>query len=283
MNKRLIRSVGLAVIAVACASAKPATALIIHPGDDPPNALSTPPTAVVGRWGTNGSAVAVSSTHVITTRHQGGDVGRTVTINGTAYRAAEITNAPGTVDLRIVRLETLDGRPANLAEFVSVYEPTDEVGQTLVLGGFGDGRGADVIGGPGPFNNQVIGYEWDGVRGTQRWGANQATATQNDANILAAWTNDVIIADFDAPGSGVFAEGTLADGDSGGGWFINDGGEWKVAALSHAVENSTSLEEAIFQPAEDLLRRPAEQLQRLHQRPDPKHRAGRFRFRWRCR
>jgi len=235
--KRLVVAAALFSLTVSAS----VSALVLHPANNP---TSSPVDAVVGRWGSNASAVVVSSTHVITTRHQGGGVGTNVIIDGTTYVVAEVTNAPGSVDLRVARIETLGGSAAGLTDFVSIYTNTDEVGQTHALGGFGEGRGSDILSGP-----NVIGYDWDGATGTQRWGANKVTSTINDANV-GAFTNDLLVATFEAPGeggnplgAGVAGEATIADNDSGGGWFINDGGTWKVAALSQAVENP---DEALF-------------------------------------
>lgn len=222
-------------------AASQASAIIVHPADDPPNGLSTPPADVLGRWASNASAVAIDPNYIITTRHQGSGVGANVTFGGTTYVAAEIFNLSGSVDARVVRIEALGGGAANLSDFVSIYEGSSEVSSTLVIGGFGDGRGANLDLSPPPGTDA---YQWDGVRGTQRWGANEITATGDDVNVFGSWVNDTLEAVFEAPGNGVSVEATIADGDSGGGWFIDaGGGNWQVAALSQAVEFS---EEARF-------------------------------------
>ena len=234
MKQSLAKSLTLVAAAATLSAASSASALVLHSGDA---VASSPVDAVVGRWASNASVVAVSSTHIITTRHQGFGLGTIVKINGVDYVAAEITNEPTNADLRVVRIETLGGDAAGLTDFVSIYAGTDEVSQTHVLGGFGDGRGNDIIVGP-----DLVGYDWDGTQGTQRWGANVVTGSDDDVAI-GSRTNDVLFATFEGPGDGIAGEATIADGDSGGGWFINDGGEWKVAALNQTVEN---INDALF-------------------------------------
>jgi hypothetical protein len=201
--------------------------LVLHPADDPPLGLSKPADAVVGQWlGTNeASLVVIDPNFAVTTKHQGGGIGTDVMIDGTMYKVAEIINHP-TADLRVVRLETPGGGAANLADFVGVYDQTDEVGQVAVFGGYGEGRGADIL-----ASGNLIGYDWAGDASRElRWGAN----TVDSAGTAGA--NSVLIADFDSDANGVFGEATLAEGDSGGGYFLWDGGEWKVAALHRAVQ-----------------------------------------------
>ncbi len=234
--------------AISLCLASQATAIVLHPSDDPPTGLSTPADSVVGRWANGASAVAIASDFIITTRHQGGGIGTTVTFGGNAYTVAEIFNHP-TADLRVVRIETPGGAPAGLTDFVGIYSQTDEVGQVAVLGGFGEGRGADVS------NGLVnVGYEWAGFASRQlRWGANlingSGLATIDPLTSGGGFTSDVLRATFEDELSGVNAEASLAFGDSGGGWFLLDGGQWKVAGLSRAVQNTN---EAIYSPPELL-------------------------------
>jgi len=247
MNKPLSCCTALLVTACALIAMQPASALVLHPGDDPPNLLSTPLDAVVGRWGNNASAVAIAPNYVITTRHQdlpASGVGIHVVFGGTTYVVAQIIVEPSGADLRIARLETLGGDPANLTSYLGIYDQTDEVTQGVVLGGFGEGRGANIGG---------TGYVWSGVEGTQRWGANTID-NSFDNQKSGDYTNDILVADFDSDAIGVYAEATLAAGDSGGGWFINDGGVWKVAALNQGVEveDENNPNQAIFTPAEEL-------------------------------
>src|SRR4051794_39335676 len=117
-------------------------AVIIHPEDDATaGTIPRPSGNVVGQWSSNGSAVAIRPNYLLTTRHQGGGVGTTVTFGGTPYLVAEEIPV-GNADLRIARLTTLGGQPANLTDFVAVYNGDDNATGQFTAGGFGRGRGA---------------------------------------------------------------------------------------------------------------------------------------------
>lgn len=228
-----------AAVLVACLSliaTQPIDALVLHPSGDGVITFK-PADAVVGQWlGTNqASVVAITPDYVITTKHQGGGVGTHIDIGGTTYEAAVITNHP-TADLRVVKVTQLGGAPAGLTDYVDVYNQTDEVGQTAVLGGYGEGRGSAI---------GSNGFNWAGAGSrTLRWGANIIDSTGT------AGSNDVLIADFDSTTYGIAGEATLATGDSGGGYFLWTGSAWEVAALHRAVENPG---QAIYWPAPEKL------------------------------
>lgn len=234
MQQMFYRCAALAVLWSAMAAVMPASALVLHAPDDPPVGLLTPDDAVVGRWNGNGSAVAVSPDFVVTTQHQGGGIGSNVTIDGTVFKVAEIFNHP-TADLRVARITTPGGAPAGLTDYVSIYSDTDEAGQTAVFGGYGEGRGTTVAGG----------YTWAGALSRElRWGSNVIDSAGT------AGPNDVLIADFDSLANGALGEATLAEGDSGGGYFLWDGSEWQVAALHRAVDNPG---QALFSPTPEYI------------------------------
>ena len=117
-------------------SATPASAVVWHPAGEPNLVTWTdrPADNVVGRWGSNASCIAVSSNCVITVRHAGGGTGTRVKIGGRSYTITQIWNH-STADLRLIKLAG-----ANLANFVDVYEDTNEVGKSIVMGAWGKGR-----------------------------------------------------------------------------------------------------------------------------------------------
>ena len=93
-----------------------AQAVVLHTDVQDPN---HPNDAVVGRWSTNASVVAVGPNYIITTRHQGGGTGTSVVLGGVTYYAAEEIDH-GTADLRVIRLRTATG----VLRLVSVPSPT---------------------------------------------------------------------------------------------------------------------------------------------------------------
>ena len=212
----------------------PAAGLVLHPATGggqeqvPPD--QRPSDAVVGRWGGTASCVAIGPSRVLTTRHQHGGVGLTVEIGGTSYVVSRYFSHPQ-ADLRLAEL-TLGGAPANLAEYVEPYRRTDEVARTVVIGGYGLGRGTEL-----QTDGLTYAYQWaPGTNDTLRWGRNRIDRT---ATAFGGYVTKILVADFDDVGGGghVTYEAALGDHDSGGGWFVNDAGQWKLAGLGRGVEH----------------------------------------------
>ncbi len=236
----MVRFISLLFLAVlvagVCLSATtPASAIVIRPdseGNDP--SFDTPPDSVLGAWINptwgNGSCVVVGPNQVITTAHQGAQSGATIklVIDGveTTFIVGD-TNRHDQADLRVAKLWTEGGQPANLSDYVSLYTGTDEVGQNVIIGGWGMVRGAEVK--RGPVN--VIGYEWAHAElDNPSWGWNESSRTETKTQ--GSYTSNTIAAVFnDAEG-----QASIADADSGGGAFIDDDGVWKVAGLNAYVE-----------------------------------------------
>jgi len=124
------------------------SALVLHPDDDP-NAswMDRPHPAVVGRWGSNASCVAIAPDYVLTRNHQGGGINTTVYFDSILYKANEEWRVPAglaSADLRVCRIETTNGEPANLCHYTPPLTGPIDIGTEVVLGGFGDGRGATL-------------------------------------------------------------------------------------------------------------------------------------------
>jgi len=205
--------------------------VVLHP-DGEPNLITwtdRPDSNVVGRWRTNGSCVAVSSDCVLAVRHTLGGVDSTVTIGGEPYIVDEVWEH-STADLRIAKLNG-----ANLSHFVDIYDDVNEVGKEVVMGGYGWVRDAELKTG-----GVTYGYDWKNTAyDNLRFGTNKVNSTQNNS-YLGGYTSDIVKADFDdiGYGSSTNYECSIAYYDSGGGWFINDGGYWEVAGLSRGVEHT---------------------------------------------
>ncbi len=226
-----------AAIAVFIACANCTFGIILHPAGEPNLSSWTdrPDSNVVGRWSYNASFVVIGPRWILTTRHQNTSPA-TVTIDGTVYAcqySSQWTGGQtGNADIRLVRITAIDGNEVSLAHYAEPYDRTDEVDQEIVIGGFGDGRGVSLDTG-----GTIYGYDWQETTNTTlRFGTNKIEDTEDD--LLDGYTSDIINADFDGlpePGSTLY-ECTIAGHDSGGAWLIDDGGEWKVAGLSRAVE-----------------------------------------------
>lgn len=214
-----------------------AHAVIIHPADDASiGSIPRPAASAVGRWGDNASAVAINPNHILTARHPGGGVGTPVVFGGTSYVAAEITPV-GNADLRIVRITTTGGQPANLGIFTPVFTGSDAPPLDFTIGGYGRGRGADLTTTGGTY-----GYQWAAEGNTSlRFGRNRidSTATATDPDL--GFVSDVLRADFDprtttGPTGALPFEAIPTQFDSGSPWFVENGaGNWQVAGITRAV------------------------------------------------
>ncbi len=210
------------LIFVCCASV---FGIVLHPGKEPsPSWSERPSSNVMGRWGSNASCVVISPDCVITTNHQGGGVGTNVVIGGVSYKVSRVERF-GTSDVRIAKL-----RGAQLTEYVLPYSGSDELYQNFVIGGFGQGRGAELT-----TAGQTYGYQWDGSSNTTlRWGTNTVELVRELS----------ISAYFAAPDEAATEyEAILAVSDSGGGWFMKKDGQWVVICLSSSV---STMNKALF-------------------------------------
>jgi hypothetical protein len=213
-----------------------AQALVLHPEHEPNEGFSRPAGAVVGRWSNNASCVAISPNYVVTVRHANGGVGSRVYFQGIEYIVREVWNEPtddgAAADLRICRIEKLNGSPANLNDYVELYTSRDEIGTPIVVSGYGKGRGSGI-----PDERNPVGYLWSGsANQMQRWGQNQI---EDIATVQSgSYQSSVLVDYFDLPGisgSQTEFEAAAAEWDSGGGWFIYQDNQWKLAGLSSYV------------------------------------------------
>ncbi|HUW19316.1 MAG TPA: hypothetical protein VMW16_08445 [Sedimentisphaerales bacterium] len=235
MRKSILHGLFVAMLVFCCSG--PGFAVVLHPDGEPNLATWTdrPDSNVVGRWSSNASFVVIAPNWVLTTRHQK-TVPATVKIDGVSYTChynAEWMGGPlGNADIQLVRLTTADGGNPELAHYAGPYTGADEAGQPAVLAGYGDGRGGLL-----QTDGATYGYDWaNSTNTTLRFGTNRIDQTEN-GSAIGTLISDIIVADFDGLNEGQSAvyESTLAWHDSGGGWFIYDGAEWKVAGLSRAV------------------------------------------------
>lgn len=230
MSRLVLQVIGLHLALLA--STGSGWALILHNDANPVPPDSRPPDAWVARWGPNASAVVIGPDRVVTTRHQGGDVGTTVVVDGVSYLVAQTYNHT-LADLRVARLTTLSGGAPNFTSWANVYLTNDEMNQTAVIGGYGKTNAAPLT-----KNGTVYGYQWSApdLNAQLRWGQNNVLVT---STINGGYRSEVIVADFDGAGEGgaIAYECAAAWYDSGGGWFIRDGGGYfRLAGLTRGAE-----------------------------------------------
>ena len=94
------------------------SAIVTHPNE--PVITDIPPGDVVGRWA-DGSCVVINPNYVLTARHIVGNIGTTVKVGQVNYAVAQIAYI-GTADLRVTRITTLTGEPANLTDTVALND-----------------------------------------------------------------------------------------------------------------------------------------------------------------
>lgn len=229
-----------AAICVISLSGQRASAIVLHTGHDPNLAKWTdrPHTAITGRWGKNGSCIAIAPNYVITTTHQGGSLATIVTIDGVGYSIDKIFNYPlisqpadpnhYKIDLRLVKLNS-----ANLENYAEIYTASDEesVSGYTILTGFGLGRDDNVELSTGGI---TYGYQWQNQNAKNfnlRYATNEIDDTLVNHKLSEPYIFDVLVAHF-GESTDTLYEGSISKFDSGGGWFIKYDGAWKLVALN---------------------------------------------------
>ncbi len=197
--------------------------IVLHPTYEPNLATWTerPDSNVVGCWRTNASCVAIAPNYIITTKHQGGTLATPVVIGGVTYSIDKIWPHP-TADFRVVKLHS-----ANLKSYVDMYTEPNEIGQPIVIGGFGKRRNEEYT------NYYTWTTETNNINSPLLFGTNQV----DNVGFVDTDTYDseILVAHFNSPSASLY-ECTIAEFDSGGGWFIKDNSEWKVAGLSRGLK-----------------------------------------------
>lgn len=203
-----------------------------------PDVAATSPFLHVGMVGSGsfsheGSGVPVGPRHILTAAHLGGRdnplSGARFMLDGELYLpVARVRNDPA--DLAIT---TLDHDLPNWYQIAYLDQATMQ-GRTAALVGFGltanlrgNGTGYDLV---------------PGTKGTRRQGFNVLGARQqvsyNDANNIGhspfAWLWDLDktgFADLLGDGPAVAGEANVAEGDSGGGVFVQHNGVWQLGGI----------------------------------------------------
>lgn len=223
-RKQRIKATALALAGLLHAPA--AWGIIVHDKDG----LTTAPSggggfSFVGQWGNGvGSGVAIAPQWLITAQHFTNASNQFI-LNGVTYtRDLPLSDIPGT-DLRLVHVS------GTFPAWTPLYRSgIGESGKTVSLVGFGYHKHAaspDVV--SGAIDN---GYLWSGDAVTRARGQNKVITTGTVSGYPA------LIYDFDEAGdpSAVTDEAALADHDSGGGAFIFEDGEWKLAGIHLGIQ-----------------------------------------------
>lgn len=227
------------VVIGAFLASMPAGALIFRDGGSPAANTETAPT---GQFANSGwqhavrlgsfQGTIISPKHFITATHLGTAetmVTQNAFINGVEDRVYHIRSYHqiGSTDLRVVEIwETFD-------DYAELYAESDEATQEMTIFGNGFGEGVEF---PGQ------GWRWGGEETRLlRWGRNVIDGFIDTSTPTNPGLGELLFFTFDdlQNQDEVMATG----GDSGGGWFIRDGNEWKLAAVSFGVDGGYSLQE----------------------------------------
>jgi hypothetical protein len=238
-------SLAIALAVLLCAG--PALGIVFHPGHEPaPDWSDKPADQLIGRWSYNGSFVVIAPNWIIGTRHQGTrpDTVRIGEIDYTTEYSNAWTGGPdatassaGGMDFQLARLTAPDGSDANLTDFADIYTGNFFAGMELRLGGYGRGRGDDLQATGLDGGLITYGYQWGTrVNSELRWATNRANNVVS--RNIDGTTTPLITADFDDPGAGnpTEYEGTVAEYDSGCGWFVRVGEQWQLLGLTRGVQ-----------------------------------------------
>lgn len=199
--------------------ATPAAAIITVGGE---GRLLAPPVGTyrdagvqyTGHWG-GFVGTAIGPHHFITAGHVGGGVGDAFTLGDREYTAEGVTAVPET-DLAVWRVRERFPRWAPL------YSKDKEIGREIIVFGRGCKRGRPAI-----IDGVMHGWYWGESDGLLSWGRNRV-----DAAVFLPGGAQMLAFGFDQTCGD--EEGTFGAGDSGGGVFVQDGTEWRLAGVNHA-------------------------------------------------
>lgn len=195
-------------------------ALIFYTSLDP-NYNTAPPVQYVDLWNLQGDfgnfiGTPISPYHFITVQHV--ETQNIITINRDEYQTLSYYDDWAS-NLRIYKIK------GKFIKYTTLYEKNDEIGKSIVVFGRGVGKGEEVR-----LSNELRGWKWDNVGGIMRWGEN----TVDD--VVISYAGDVLKTMFN-PQKNLLNLCSLTVGDSGGGMFIKDGNEWKLAGVNYGVDS----------------------------------------------
>lgn len=219
-RRRMLSAVFLSAFAVLA----PARGVIFYSTADPSYNTTAPTGTLAGsgwQWVGNFGGYAgtpIGQHYFLAAHHIGGTDGQIFTFNGIGYTTT--AHFDDTVsDLRIWQVS------GSFPTWASLYRGSGEVGSPLVVFGMGLSRGSEI-----DVNGSIAGWMWGSGGGTLRWGTNTVYEVVNGGSYWGA----LLYALFQS-GMGP-NEAHLANEDSSGPVFINDGSGWKLAGVAAAVD-----------------------------------------------
>ena len=176
-----------------------------------------------GNWAGGFVGTPIAPHYFLTASHLGGSVGSALYFQGKNYTTTAAYDDP-TTDLKIYKVS------GTFPTYAPLYSLTNETGKRAMVFGRGTGRGNAVV-----KNGQTKGWLWATQDKVMSWGENMVSSTLNGGSGYGQ------LLKFTFNKNGLYNEGALSTGDSGGGVFLNDNGKWKLAGINYLVEGPFSL------------------------------------------
>lgn len=230
--KKTIRILGtaLSIAVIVIAQLK---AVILCGSGDPSTNTSAPAGAFANSgWQWQGnfngySGTAIGPSHFLTAHHIGGNVGNPFTFNGVNYTTTAVHNDT-TTDLSVW---TIQGR---LPAWAPLYTgaPGSEVGKVVVVFGLGTERGAEIH---TPGTTTVAGWQWGADTRVRRWGVTAVGKIFTDAQYGAS-----LFLPFQCFKNYDWVAAGISNGDSGGGTFVYENGQWYLAGVNLSYDGPFS-------------------------------------------
>ncbi len=195
-----------------------------HNTTPPANAAEARAWDLQGIWRTC-QGTPIAPRWFLSAKHIGGAIGDPFTVHGkTHYAIARILDPDS--DL------VLWGVTESFQDHAALFREGDEIGQRMLVFGRGEIRGRPVFLEKDSIQ-ELRGWERGSGQAVMRWGENLVTEIANDPVLIQKGLGQLIGAEFNR--DGLPDEAGLGPCDSGGGMFLWQDNEWKLAAINYAA------------------------------------------------
>lgn len=195
-----------------------------HNTTPPANAAEARAWDLQGIWRTC-QGTPIAPRWFLSAKHIGGAIGDPFTVHGkTHYAIARILDPDS--DL------VLWGVTESFQNHAALFREGDEIGQRMLVFGRGEIRGRPVFLEKDSIQ-ELRGWERGSGRAVMRWGENLVTEIADDPVLIQKGLGHLIGAEFNR--DGLPDEAGLGPCDSGGGMFLWQDNEWKLAAINYAA------------------------------------------------